>query len=114
MKSLYDLIGAIADDDAEALKQAFREAIKSHHPDLHPGDPDAPLRFRQIVAASAVLRDARPRATNDRIRQLERQQFQLTLECDQLRSKLARQQRQSKWLRTALAVAVAGALVGGY
>src|SRR5499427_5103326 len=114
MKTLYDLIGAIADDDAEALKQAFREAVKAHHPDLHPDDPDAPSRFRQIVAANALLRDAKQRATNDRIRQLERQQFQLTLECDQLRSKLERQGHRSKRIRTTLAVAVVGALAGGY
>ncbi len=112
MKSLNDLIGAIADDDAEALRQAFREAVKAHHPDLHPGDPDAPSRFRQIVAANALLCDAR--ATNDRIRELERQQFQLTLECDQLRSRLERQQLRSKRIRVTLAVAVAGALAGGY
>lgn len=112
MKSLYDLIGAIAEDDAEALKQAFREAVKAHHPDLHPGDPDAPSRFRQIVAANALLHDTR--ATNDRMRQLERQQRQLTLERDQLRCRLERQQLQSKRIRTTLAVAIAGALVGGY
>jgi tetratricopeptide (TPR) repeat protein len=114
MKSLYDLIGASADDDAEALKQAFREAVKAHHPDLHPDDPDAPLRFRQTIAANALLRDAKQRATNDRIRQLERQQFQLQLECDQLRSKLERQQLRSKRIRTTVAVAVVGALAGGY
>lgn len=37
-KSLYDLLGARADDDADALKKAFRKAVKVHHPDLHPGD----------------------------------------------------------------------------
>src|SRR5215468_2128824 len=100
MKTLYDLIGAIADDDGEALKQAFREAVKAHHPDLHPDDPDAPSRFRQIVAASVFLRDAKQRGTSDRIRQLERQQFQLRLECEQLRSKLERQQLRSKKIRT--------------
>src|SRR5215831_14380524 len=114
MKTLYDLIGAIADDDAEALKQAFREAVKAHHPDLHPDDPDAPSRFRQIVAASVLLRDAKKRATNDRIRELERQQFQLTLEYDQLRSKVEHQQLRSKRIRTTVAVAVVGALTGGY
>src|SRR5262252_8801731 len=114
MTSLYDLLGAHAGDDAATLKKAFRNAVKAHHPDLHPDDPDAPSRFRQIVAANALLRDAKQRATNDRIRQLERQQFQLTLECDQLRSKLERQQLRSKRIRATLAVAVAGALAGGY
>src|SRR5215475_2451923 len=110
MKSLYELLGANADDDAEALKQAFREAVKAHHPDLHPGDPDAPSRFRQIVAANAILHDTR--AATDRIRELERQQFQLTLECGQLRSRLQRQQLRSKRIHATLAIAVAGALAG--
>ena len=36
MKSLYELLGASADDNAEALQKAFRKAVKAHHPDLHP------------------------------------------------------------------------------
>src|SRR5712664_3207871 len=114
MKSLYELLGASADDNAEALQKAFRKAVKAHHPDLHPSDPDAPLRFRQIVAANALLRDAKQRANYDRILQLERQQFQLKLECQQLRSKLERQQLRSKRIRSTVAVAAVGALVGGY
>ena len=51
MKTLYDLLGARADDDAEGLRNAFRKAAKANHPDLHAGDPDAPIRFRQIVEA---------------------------------------------------------------
>jgi len=76
MKSLYELLGANADDDVEALKKAFR-----------------------------LLRDAKQRAAYDRLLQLERQQFQLQLE---------RQQIRLKRMRTAVAVAVIGAFVGGY
>src|SRR5215468_711199 len=114
MKSLYELLGANADDDADALKKAFRAAVKAHHPDLHPGDPDAPERFRQIISANALLRDAKQRASYDRVLQLERQQFQLRLECHQLRSQVERQQLRLKRMRTAAAVAAIGALVAGY
>ncbi len=114
MTSLYDLLGAHEDDDADALKKAFRKAVKEHHPDLHPGDPDAPERFRQLIAANALLRDMRQRATYDRVLQLERQQFQLKLECHQLRSKLDRQRVRLKRMRTTAAIAAVGALVGGY
>jgi tetratricopeptide (TPR) repeat protein len=114
MKALYDLLGAHADDDAEALQKAFRKAVKAHHPDLHPGDPDAPSRFRQIVAANVILRDAKQRAAYDKVLQLERQQLQLKFECDQLRSKLEREQLRSKRMRATVAVAVIGALAGGY
>ena len=34
MKSLYELLGANAGDDAEALEKAFRKAVKTHHPDV--------------------------------------------------------------------------------
>jgi tetratricopeptide (TPR) repeat protein len=66
MNTLYDVLGAGPDDDAESLKNAFRNAVKESHPDLHPGDPDAPLRFRQIVRANAILSDAEQRTAYDR------------------------------------------------
>ena len=76
MKTLYDLLGAHTDDDAETLKKAFREAVKATHPDLHTDDPDALSRFRMIVAANAILRDAERRVTYDRLLQLEDQRLQ--------------------------------------
>src|ERR1700736_3799452 len=116
MKTLYDLLGARADDDAEALKRAFRKAVKANHPDLHAGDPDAPLRFRQIVAANAVLRDAKQRATYDRLlqRQLLQHHPPQRLQLRRQLLRLTRQQLRSKRMRTTVAVAVVGALVGGY
>jgi curved DNA-binding protein CbpA len=65
MKTLYDLLGALADDDAESLRAAFRKAAKATHPDLNAGDPDAPLRFRQIFRAHAILSDPEQRAAYD-------------------------------------------------
>jgi tetratricopeptide (TPR) repeat protein len=114
MKSLYELLGASADDDAEALKKAFRKVVKANHPDLHPDDLDAQARFREIIAAHALLRDPKQRATYDRLLQLERQQFQLKVERHQARSKLAHQQVRLKRTRAIAAVAAVGALVGGY
>jgi curved DNA-binding protein CbpA len=65
MKTLYDLLTALPEDDAEALRAAFRRAVKGAHPDLRPGDPDAALKFRQIVRASEILGDAEQRAAYD-------------------------------------------------
>ena len=115
-KSLYDLLGARENDDADALKKAFRKAIKANHPDLHPGDPDAVERFREIIAAYARLRDAKDRATYDWLLQLERQRFQVTpmLERQQRRSTLARPQLRLKRMRATAAVAAVGALISGY
>jgi Tfp pilus assembly protein PilF len=75
MKTVYDLLGIRPDADAETVKKAFRKAAKLHHPDYHPGDPHAPFRFRQIVAANAILRDPRRRAAYDRLVALKRRRL---------------------------------------
>ena len=67
MKTLYDLLGALPDDDADSLRTAFRNAVKANHPDIATDDPDAALRFRQIVRANAILSDTEQRATYDRL-----------------------------------------------
>ncbi len=74
MKTLYDLLGALPDDDAESVRTAFRKAVKATHPDNNTDDPDAALRFRQIVRANAILSDAEQRATYDRLLALTRRQ----------------------------------------
>ena len=70
MKTLYDLLGALPKDDAEELRTAFRKAAKGAHPDLHPGDPDAALKFREIVRASEILGDTEQRAAYDHLLEL--------------------------------------------
>jgi curved DNA-binding protein CbpA len=76
MKTVYDLLGIRSDASAEAIKKAFHAAVRLHHPDCRPGDPDAAsLRFRQVVAAYAILRDAKRRAAYDRRLALERQRI---------------------------------------
>jgi curved DNA-binding protein CbpA len=74
MKTLYDLLGALPDDDAEDLRIAFRKAAKATHPDSNTSDPDAPLRFRQIIRANAILSDAEQRAAYDRLLALSHRQ----------------------------------------
>jgi hypothetical protein len=79
MKTLYDLLGAHADDDAEGLRSAFRKAAKANHPDLHAGDRDAAIRFREIVEAYDILRDEAQRAAYDRLLKFERERFRRRL-----------------------------------
>lgn len=67
MGTLYDLLGALPNDDAEALRVAFRKAAKATHPDTNPGNPDAALRFRQLVRAHNILSDADQRSTYDHL-----------------------------------------------
>ncbi len=67
MDTLYDLLGALPSDDAESLRAAFRRAVKGAHPDLRPGDPDAALKFRQIVRANEILVDPEQREAYDHL-----------------------------------------------
>ncbi len=76
MDTLYDLLGALPRDDAEDLRAAFRRAVKGAHPDLRPGDPDAALKFRQIVRANDILIDSDQRAAYDHLLVLARREQQ--------------------------------------
>src|ERR1700730_1355304 len=77
MKSLYDLLDALPEDDADGLRAAFRKAAKANHPDNNPGDSDAPLRLRRIIRANSILRDERQRAHYDRLLAVARQERRL-------------------------------------
>jgi curved DNA-binding protein CbpA len=77
MTTLYDRLDIRPDDDAAAVKEAFRKAVKVSHPDLNAADPDAPARFMEIVRANAILGDPELRAVYDRMLEFERRQYQL-------------------------------------
>lgn len=67
MGTLYDLLGALPSDDAEELRTAFRKAAKATHPDTNPDNPDAAVRFRELVRAYDILTDADQRTTYDQL-----------------------------------------------
>jgi curved DNA-binding protein CbpA len=73
MKTLYELLGALPDDDADGLRAAFRKAARANHPDFNP-DPEAPERFRRIIRANAILSDGQQRAAYDRLLELAKRQ----------------------------------------
>lgn len=78
MKTLYELIGALPEDDADELRAAFRKAVKANHPDLNPDDPEAAREFRRIVRANAILSDPRQREAYDRLLDNARRQQRMT------------------------------------
>jgi curved DNA-binding protein CbpA len=88
MNTLYNLLGTSPGADNETLKRAFREAVKATHPDIHADDADAQSRFRQIVDAYTLLRDAKQCARYDWLLQ---QQFRLKPEYQQRPLKHERQ-----------------------
>jgi hypothetical protein len=63
----YALLGISANADADEVTRAFRALAKQSHPDAVP-DQAAAERFRDIVAAYAVLGDRRTRVEYDRVR----------------------------------------------
>jgi curved DNA-binding protein CbpA len=67
MGTLYDLLGALPSDDAEGLRTAFRKAAKATHPDMNPDNPDAAVRFRELVRAYDILIDPEQRDTYDEL-----------------------------------------------
>ena len=66
MKTAYDVLGVSRNASKETIRAAFRKAAKTHHPDLHAGDPTAEQRLRQVVAAYRLLGSTRKRAAYDR------------------------------------------------
>jgi curved DNA-binding protein CbpA len=81
MNTLYDLLEALPGDDADGLRTAFRKAVKGAHPDLKPDDPDAALKFRQIVNANQILGDAQLRAAYDDLLEAARDEEEAASRC---------------------------------
>jgi curved DNA-binding protein CbpA len=108
MSTLYDLLKALPSDDADGLRAAFRRAVKGAHPDLQPDDPDAALKFRQIVNANQILGDAELRAAYDDLLELAREE-------DEAASRQAAIARTHKLASGLIALAgVSAATVGGF
>src|SRR5438477_9714529 len=63
----YALLGISENADADEVTRAFRALAKRSHPDAAT-DEAAAERFRDIVAAYAVLGDRRTRVEYDRVR----------------------------------------------
>lgn len=51
-------LGLDQDADAEAVKKAYRQLAKEHHPDVRPGNAESAARFQAVQAAYEVLRRA--------------------------------------------------------
>jgi DnaJ-class molecular chaperone len=66
---LYKTLGVEPDADAAAIKKAFRDLAKRHHPDTHPGDKAAEERFKEISQAYEILSDPEKRRRYDAMRQ---------------------------------------------
>ena len=65
MKSPYEVLGVEPTASSDDIRKAYRKLAKTCHPDLHPGDTKAEVRFKEISSANALLSDPEKRARFD-------------------------------------------------
>jgi curved DNA-binding protein CbpA len=66
---MYRRLDVVPEASAEQIGRAYRRLAHRLHPDAHPEDPDAAIRFREITEAYEILSDPARRARYDRNRQ---------------------------------------------
>jgi hypothetical protein len=65
VRNPYKVLGIASTADDLRIKSAFRRRALTTHPDLNPGNDEAEVRFRELMQAYEVLRDAKARAAYD-------------------------------------------------
>ena len=64
-KNHYKILGVAKTANEKEIKAAYRKLARECHPDLHPDDPQAEDRFKDINEAYETLRDAEKRKQYD-------------------------------------------------
>ncbi len=68
-KDLYKILGVSKNDDATAVKKAYRKLAKDLHPDKTKGDKKLEDRFKEVSEAYEVLSDDKKRAEYQEMRE---------------------------------------------
>lgn len=64
-RDYYEVLGLQKGASDEEIKKAYRKLAKMYHPDLHPDDPEAEAKFKEINEANQVLSDPDKKAKYD-------------------------------------------------
>lgn len=64
-RDYYEVLGVSKSATEEELKKAYRQLARQYHPDLHPDDPTAEEKFKEITEAYEVLSNSEKRAKYD-------------------------------------------------
>lgn len=65
MRDPYAILGVSRNSDDRAIRSAFHNLLKQHHPDVNAGDPTAADRFREITGAYDMVRNPHQRRIHD-------------------------------------------------
>jgi molecular chaperone DnaJ len=64
-RDYYEVLGVDKGASEEEIKKAYKKMAKKYHPDLHPDDPDAAEKFKEVNEAASVLSDSDKRSRYD-------------------------------------------------
>ena len=64
-KNYYETLGLDNNATEDDIKKAYRKLAKQYHPDLHPNDPTAAEKFKEINEANETLSDPKKRKQYD-------------------------------------------------
>ncbi len=64
-RDYYEVLGLSKGATDDEIKKAYRKMAKQYHPDLHPDDPEAAEKFKEVNEANDVLSDPQKRQRYD-------------------------------------------------
>ena len=64
-RDYYEVLGVSRGASDDEIKKAYRKLAKQYHPDLHPNDKEAEVKFKEVNEAYEVLSDKEKRARYD-------------------------------------------------
>ena len=64
-RDYYEVLGLSKGATDDEIKKAYRKMAKQYHPDLHPDDPKAAEKFKEVNEANDVLSDPQKRQRYD-------------------------------------------------
>ncbi len=62
IRDCYRILGVPPNATLAEVRQRYRSLARQHHPDHHPDDPEAGIRFRQLAEAYQTIQQARRRS----------------------------------------------------
>ncbi len=64
-RDYYEVLGISKGASDDEIKKAYRKMAKQYHPDLHPDDPEAAEKFKEVNEANDILSDPQKRQRYD-------------------------------------------------